>query len=172
MALHEQIERAFREQIRSGRLPPNTCVPSTRALAATLGVSRGVVTEAYGQLAAEGYLTTRQGAPVRVASVVQGVERPPPAVSLLERFPYHLHPGLPDLAGFPRESWTRSVRVALRDSPLDALSYGDPRGAPALREALAERLGRVRGCDADPFAAFCLNMIFSENRYPLFGIML
>ncbi len=149
MPLHEQIERSLREQIRSGRLPAATRVPSTRALATTLGVSRGVVTEAYGQLAAEGYLTTRQGAPVRVASIVQGVERPP-AVSLLERFPYHFHPGLPDLAGFPRESWMRSLRAALRDSPIDALAYGDPRGAPSLREALCEYLGRVRGCDADP----------------------
>ncbi len=149
LPLHEQIERALREQIRSGRLPANARVPSTRTLAATLGVSRGVVSEAYGQLAAEGYLTTRQGAPVRVARVVHGVTRPP-AGSLLRHFAYHFHPGLPDLAGFPREAWARSVRAGLRDSPLDALGYGDPRGVPALREALAEYLGRVRGADADP----------------------
>jgi GntR family transcriptional regulator/MocR family aminotransferase len=149
MPMHEQIERSLREQIRSGRLPAATRIPSTRALAAILGVSRGVVTEAYGQLAAEGYLATRQGAPVRVASVVHGVERPP-AVSLLERFSYHFHPALPDLAGLPRESWMRSLRTALRNSPVDALGYGDPRGVPSLREALSEYLGRVRGCDADP----------------------
>jgi GntR family transcriptional regulator / MocR family aminotransferase len=148
LPLHEQLERALREQIRSGRLPADARVPSTRALAASLGVSRGVVTEAYGQLAAEGYLTTRQGAPVRVARVVHGVTRAP-AASLLRHFSYHFHSGLPDLAGFPREAWMRSVRAGLRDSPLDALGYGDPRGVPALREALAEYLGRVRGCDAD-----------------------
>ncbi|MGC2374502.1 MAG: winged helix-turn-helix domain-containing protein, partial [Solirubrobacteraceae bacterium] len=67
LPLHEQIERSLREQIRSGRLPADVRLPSTRGLAAELGVSRGVVTEAYGQLAAEGYLTTSQGAPVRVA---------------------------------------------------------------------------------------------------------
>jgi GntR family transcriptional regulator/MocR family aminotransferase len=148
--LHEQIERSLREQIRSGRLPAATHLPSTRALAGALGLSRGVVTEAYGQLAAEGYLTTRQGAPVRVAAAVRAAASRPPARSLLESFAYHFHPGLPDLAGFPREQWLRSQRAALRDSPLDSLGYGDPRGVPALREALAGYLGRVRGADADP----------------------
>jgi GntR family transcriptional regulator/MocR family aminotransferase len=149
LPLHTQIERFLRERIRAGSLTANTRLPSTRALAETLGVSRGVVTEAYGQLAAEGYLSTRQGAPVRVAGVVHGVERPP-AGSLLPHYRYNFHPGLPDLAGFPREAWMRSVRAALRDSPLDALGYSDPRGDPSLRETLAEHLGRVRGCDADP----------------------
>jgi GntR family transcriptional regulator / MocR family aminotransferase len=74
----------------------------------------------------------------------------PPGRSLVESFAYNFHPGLPDLAGFPREAWLRSMRTALRDSPLDSLGYGDPRGAPALREALAGHLGRVRGADADP----------------------
>jgi GntR family transcriptional regulator/MocR family aminotransferase len=149
LPLHAQIERSLRERIRTGVLAADATLPSTRALAGTLGVSRGVVSEAYGQLAAEGYLTTRQGAPVRVARVVHAVERPP-AGSLLHQYAYNFHPGLPDLAGFPREAWMRSVRAALRDSPLDTLGYGDPPGAPALRETLAEHLGRVRGCDADP----------------------
>jgi GntR family transcriptional regulator/MocR family aminotransferase len=149
LPLHVQIERSLRGRIRAGALAADARLPSTRALASTLGVSRGVVSEAYGQLAAEGYLTTRQGAPVRVARVVHAVERPP-AGSLLRHYAYNFHPGLPDLAGFPREAWMRSVRAALRDSPLDALGYGDPRGAPTAREALAEHLGRVRGCDADP----------------------
>jgi GntR family transcriptional regulator/MocR family aminotransferase len=150
LALHEQIERSLREQIRSGRLPGETRLPSTRGLARELRVSRGVVTEAYGQLAAEGYLTTSQGAPVRVAKAVRASSVRPPARSLLQSFAYHFHPGLPDLLDFPREAWLRSLRAALRDSPLDSLGYGDPRGLPALREALAGYLGRVRGADADP----------------------
>jgi GntR family transcriptional regulator / MocR family aminotransferase len=150
LALHEQIERALRERIRSGGLRGGTRLPSTRALARELGVSRGVVTEAYGQLAVEGYLAMRQGAPVRVATAVRTSGPRAPARSLLRSFPYHFHPGLPDLAGFPREAWLRSLRVALRDSPLAAVGYGDPRGAPALREALAAYLARVRGADADP----------------------
>jgi GntR family transcriptional regulator/MocR family aminotransferase len=150
LPLHEQLERALRERIRSGALASNTRLPSTRALASELRVSRGVVTEAYGQLAAEGYLTISQGAPVRVARAVRTASPRAPARSLLESFPYHFHPGLPDLAGFPREAWLRSLRSALRDSPLAATGYGDPRGVPELREALAGYLGRVRGVEADP----------------------
>ncbi len=148
--MHEQLERVLRERIRSGTLSSDTRLPSTRALAAELGVSRGVVTEAYGQLAAEGYLTISQGAPVRVARAVRAASPRAPARSLLESFPYHFHSGLPDLAGFPREAWLRSLRTALRDSPLSATGYGDPRGVPELREALADYLGRVRGAEADP----------------------
>lgn len=150
LPLHEQVERSLREQIRGGRLEAGSALPSTRGLAAELGVSRGVVTEAYGQLAAEGYLTTSQGAPVRVATAVRAAPARPPATSLAQSFAYDLRPGLPDLAGFPREQWLRSLRSAVRDSPLDALGYPDPRGAPELREALAGYLGRVRGADAEP----------------------
>lgn len=148
--LHEQLERSLREDIRSGRLPGGARMPSTRGLAGELGVSRGVVTEAYGQLAAEGYLSTRQGAPVRVATTVRTSIPRAPARSLLGNFAYHFHPGLPDLAGFPRDGWLRSLRTALRASPHGSLGYGDPRGVPELREALTDYLGRVRGTAADP----------------------
>ncbi len=150
LPLHEQLERALREDIRSGRLPACTRLPSTRGLAAELGISRGVVTEAYGQLGAEGYLETRQGAAVRVARAVRATVPRAPARSLLPSFPYHFHPGLPDLAGFPRDRWLRSLRAALGQSPLDAVGYGDPRGVPRLRETLADYLARARGTAADP----------------------
>jgi GntR family transcriptional regulator/MocR family aminotransferase len=109
-----------------------------------------VVTEAYGQLAAEGYLRTRQGAPVRVTRAVRPVDARPPAHSLLPTFRYHFHPGLPDLSGFPRDRWMRSLRAAWRQAPIDAVAYPDPRGVPALRQSLAEYLGRARGAAADP----------------------
>jgi GntR family transcriptional regulator/MocR family aminotransferase len=150
LSLHEQIERSLREGIRCGRLPAGMRMPSTRGLASELGISRGVVTEAYGQLAAEGYLTTSQGAPVRVAKMVRPPAQRGSARSLLPSFPYHFHPGLPDLASFPRDRWLRSVRAALRESPLATVGYGDPRGAPELREALADYLGRARGAACDP----------------------
>ena len=73
-----------------------------------------------------------------------------PAPSLLAEFAYDFSPGLPDLAGFPRDRWLRSLRSAWREAPLDAVGYGDPRGVPELREALADYLGRVRGAAADP----------------------
>ena len=148
--MYEQLEHTFREAIREGRLPAGTRLPSSRALAAELSISRGVVTSAYDQLAAEGYLETRQGAPVRVA---YGMRVHPPrghAPSLQAHFAYDFTPGLPDLAGFPRDRWLRSVRSAWRETALDAVGYGDPRGVPELREALAGYLARVRGAAADP----------------------
>jgi GntR family transcriptional regulator / MocR family aminotransferase len=150
LALHEQLERSIRDGVRSGRLAAGMRLPSTRGLAGELGVSRGVVTEAYCQLVAEGYLTTSQGAPVRVTRAIRATAPRAQARSLLPKFAYHFHPGLPDLASFPRDRWLRSLRTALRQSPLDAVGYGDPRGVPELREALGDYLGRVRGTASDP----------------------
>jgi len=150
LPLHEQVERSIRENIQAGRLAAGERLPSSRVLAKELGISRGVVTEAYGQLAAEGYLLTRQGAPVRVARTVRSSTARPPARSMLPSFPYHFHPGLPDLGGFPRDRWLRSLRAAWRQAPIDAVGYPDPRGVPALRQAIADYLGRVRGAAAEP----------------------
>lgn len=150
LPLHEQIERSIREGVQAGRLAAGARLPSSRALARELGISRGVVTEAYSQLVAEGYLQSRQGAPVRVARTVRTSGARPPARSMLPSFPYHFHPGLPDLAGFPRDRWLRSLRAAWRLAPIDAVGYPDPRGVPELRQALAVYLGRVRGAAAEP----------------------
>jgi GntR family transcriptional regulator/MocR family aminotransferase len=150
LPLHEQVERSIREGIQAGRLAAGAALPSSRTLAKELGISRGVVTEAYSQLAAEGYLLTRQGAAVRVARTVRTSAVRPAARSMLPSFPHHFHPGLPDLAGFPRDRWLRSLRAAWRQAPLDAVGYPDPRGVPALRQALADYLGRVRGAAAEP----------------------
>jgi GntR family transcriptional regulator/MocR family aminotransferase len=148
--LHEQLELKLREHVRSGRMAPGSRMPSSRALGSALGISRGVVLEAYAQLTAEGYLTASQGAPTRVASTTS-TERPPvPAGSLAPRFSYDFAPGTPDLAGFPREAWTRSLRVALRDAPFQALGRSDPRGVPELRNELMSYLGRVRGAAPEP----------------------
>lgn len=148
--LHEQIERSIREGVRSGRLTAGSRLPSTRGLATELGVSRGVVSEAYSQLAAEGYLLARQGAPVQVAATVRAAAQRAPSPSLRPNFTHRLDPSLPDLAGFPRDRWLRSLRAAWRQAPIDAVDYPDPRGVPSLRESLAGYLGRVRGAAADP----------------------
>ena len=65
--LHRQLEQGLREAIRDGRLRAATALPSSRAFAAQLGVSRGIVVEAYEQLVAEGYLASRPGGATRVA---------------------------------------------------------------------------------------------------------
>jgi GntR family transcriptional regulator/MocR family aminotransferase len=59
--LRAQLERELRAAIRTGRLRPGVQLPSTRGLARDLGLSRGLVVEAYDQLRAEGYLTAHQG---------------------------------------------------------------------------------------------------------------
>ena len=69
--MHAQLERELRAAVRGGRLAANTALPSTRSLAGQLGVSRGVVVEAYEQLVAEGYLVGRHGSATRVAAAVR-----------------------------------------------------------------------------------------------------
>ena len=148
--LHEQLEQALRDHIRRGGLVAGVRLPSSRALARQLQISRGVVVEAYAQLTAEGYLLSGQGAPTRVAPAASAERPPVPATSLEPRRPYDLAPDLPDLSGFPRERWLRSVRSALRDAPFAALGSPDLRGTPELRNELMAYLGRVRGAAPEP----------------------
>ncbi|WP_245592479.1 PLP-dependent aminotransferase family protein [Actinomadura rifamycini] len=61
-----------------------------------------------------------------------------------------LSPGLPDLTAFPRAAWLRAERAVLATLPASGLGYGDPRGAPELRTAVASWLARNRGVRADP----------------------
>src|SRR5260370_32446936 len=67
--LRAQLEASLREAIRDGRLRAGERLPSSRELARALGVSRGMVQDCYGQLLAEGYLTSRTGAATRVAGI-------------------------------------------------------------------------------------------------------
>jgi GntR family transcriptional regulator/MocR family aminotransferase len=149
--LGAQIEDQLRRAIRDGSLKTGSRVPSTRDLARQLDVSRRVVVDAYSQLAAEGYLVLRQGARPKVseAAVPSEVSSSEPAVApAVPRF--DLRPRAPDVSSFPRAAWLRSLRQALAEIADPDLLYGDPRGVEALRSALAEYLGRVRGVVADP----------------------
>src|SRR4029077_289270 len=78
-ALRVQLEEQLRAGVRSGRLHAGTALPSTRALAAELGVARGVGVEAYGQRVAEGFLVARRGSATRVARVAPAAPAPAPA---------------------------------------------------------------------------------------------
>jgi GntR family transcriptional regulator / MocR family aminotransferase len=149
-SLRTQIERELRDQVRSGRLHAGTALPSSRALARQLGVSRGVVVEAYAQLAAEGYLSARQGAPTRVAAVAAAERPATPATAAPAPPRYDLRPSTPDLAAFPRRTWLAAERRALAALPHARLDYPDMQGAPELRAALAAYLGRARGVVAVP----------------------
>ncbi|HEY4569062.1 MAG TPA: GntR family transcriptional regulator, partial [Kribbella sp.] len=109
--LHQQLESGIRTRIRGGLLRADTVMPSTRALAQDLGLSRGVVVEAYQQLVAEGYLVSRTGGYTQVASSAAGLQASkvtalepggPPRID----FKY----SKPDVSQFPRAAWLRSIR--------------------------------------------------------------
>ncbi|WUH95335.1 PLP-dependent aminotransferase family protein [Streptomyces sp. NBC_00433] len=146
------LQAGLREAVRVGRLGAGTQLPSSRELAADLGVSRGMVTDAYAQLTAEGYLTSRQGAGTWVADVRQGPVSPPAGAFAADDRggPDDLRPGLPDLALFPRAAWSAAHRRVMTALPHRAFGYPDPRGLPELRAALAALLGRRRGVAAEP----------------------
>ena len=149
--LTAQLEGALRDAIRTGRLGSDERLPSSRALARELGVSRGLVQECYAQLHAEGFLTTRTGSGTRVSAGAQQAPVPVPVAKAPVRGPaIDFRPGQPDLASFPRQDWMWAMREVSRTAPADALGYGDPRGDRVLREVLAGYLRRVRGAVADP----------------------
>ena len=150
VTLGAQIEEQLRRAIRTGALRPGTTVPSTRDLARQVGVSRRIVVDAYAQLAAEGYLLLRQGARPRVSETSPTAGEPAADEPQVASVRYDFRPSVPDVSTFPRQAWLRSLREALAVMSDADLGYGDPRGVDALRAALADYLGRVRGVVAEP----------------------
>jgi GntR family transcriptional regulator / MocR family aminotransferase len=167
---------AIRAAIIDGRLQAGAPLPATRLLAGDLGVSRGVIVEAYQRLADEGLVSARPGAGTRVLGVSRRApgpgparpgsaevrpgparpgpaERPEPAVlpqPWRARAEIDLSPGVPDLSGFPRAAWLRAEKLVLEQASVTDLGYGDPRGSRWLRTQLAGWLARTRGLRADP----------------------
>src|SRR5918999_66575 len=140
--LRAQLEDQLRDAVRAGRLGPGAALPSSRALARELSVSRGVVVEVYAQLAAEGYLVARQGAPTRVSEAASPGPGATPAAAA-ERPPrYDFRTGRPDVSLFPRGAWLASLRRALRDE-----AAGDPVGAVMITPAHQFPLGVVLAPD-------------------------
>jgi GntR family transcriptional regulator/MocR family aminotransferase len=148
---------AIRDAIRSGRLAPGIQLPSSRVLAADLGVARNTVASAYGELIAEGWLTSQHGSGTlvaqRAAEVVPSVASPAKRRTQ-RRLDHDFRPGHPDLASFPRTEWSRAVKRALDAAPSEAFGYTDPHGRPELRSALAQYLARARGVRARPCNIF------------------
>lgn len=154
--LRRRLRNSLHDAIRSGRLPPGSRLPSSRVLAADLGVSRGVVIEAYAQLSAEGFLISRSGSGTVVADtggrpigrIRSGPEpKATPQPSVIE---IDLRPGPPDLATFPRSTWAKATREVLRSVADADLGYVAPWGVEALRGQLSEYLARVRGVTTEP----------------------
>jgi GntR family transcriptional regulator / MocR family aminotransferase len=167
VSLQKQLIERLQEAILTGRLPAGALLPSSRLLAAELGVSRNTVVIAYDHLTAEGYvLANRKGTHVTSLSspAVQAEREHDVAaaeVSFAARLaPFAairpqaegaavLTPGTPALDRFPVGAWRRSLERAMDRALPNALGYGAPAGEPVLREAIAAHLRIARGVRCD-----------------------
>jgi len=154
--LHRQIYQRLRQAILDGRLRPGQPVPSTRALAVELDVSRLPVLSAYDQLRHEGYLQGRVGSGTFVSTELPDdrLHAPPLADAARRRS----HPpsaqddgglgpfrtNLPALDLFPHSAWARLVARHAHQLTHAHMAYGDPVGLLPLREAVAAHLRAAR----------------------------
>ena len=158
-----QIVSQLRTAMTDGRLAAGERLPSTRALAATLGISRTVVTGAYAQLFAEGWIEGRHGSGTYVADGAGRAGTEDGAVRAAHapagRWPLalegtgaggpviELRPGIPWVAGIDRAAWRRAWRIAGAEVPSAA---PEPQGSAALRGALTGYLRRSRAVRCAP----------------------
>ncbi|MGH7512559.1 MAG: PLP-dependent aminotransferase family protein [Gemmatimonadales bacterium] len=165
--LHRQIYEGYRRAILDGRIRAGQRVPSTRALAEDLGVSRLPVLAAYDQLLHEGYLVARPGSGTFVSDAVPDdllrppapVSRPRPVRAASRPAPRARDYGglgpfrvsLPALDQFPHATWARMVARHAHALSHAQMAYSDPAGTTALRVAVADHLRTARGvrCEAD-----------------------
>jgi GntR family transcriptional regulator / MocR family aminotransferase len=178
--LGQQVYQSLRQAILSGAAGPGARLPSTRALARDLGVSRNTVLLAYDQLLAEGYLAGRRGSGSYVASALPGprltsgeaTRRASPRATGRPRLsaygrrvaalgdvpppqasghlPYDFRYGVPAVDDLPHRQWRRLVGRVVRDASPASMAYGPTMGQAPLRAALAAYLRRVRGVVCDP----------------------
>ncbi|RKR73148.1 PLP-dependent aminotransferase family protein [Frondihabitans australicus] len=146
----------IRARIHDGSLREGDLVPSTRALAAELGVSRGTVVAAYEQLDGEGYLRAAPGAGTRVLAApaaAPATREPsgPDAVSgaaavEVPAFRIDLSPGVPNVRAISERDWRSAWRHAAAQ-PFEN-RFSPAAGTPELRRAVAAQLSVSRGVDA------------------------
>lgn len=169
--LYVQLYDGLRETILEGRLKPSIRLPSTRDMAAGLGISRNTVMSAYEQLQAEGYLEGRVGFGTRVSSSLPDdllqvrtreanehgsrsgrelsrrgtlLTGTPPTISDYQDRPRAFQPGLPALEAFPSKVWRNLHNKVWRQPPQELLGYGDPAGYGPLRQAISDHLCATR----------------------------
>jgi GntR family transcriptional regulator/MocR family aminotransferase len=148
--LRSALERTLRDAIVSGALKPGVRLPASRMLARDLGVSRGVVSDAYDQLGSQGFVISRpRRAPV-VAAVMRSDRGPRPPAPAPDTARFGLTPTSPDVTLFPLARWLTASQRATRAAGVAALGYRSSRGEAELCEVLADHLGRTRGVIADP----------------------
>jgi GntR family transcriptional regulator/MocR family aminotransferase len=170
--LHVQLAAQIKAAVLSGRLPAKTRLPSSRALAADLKISRNTVLTALDQLKAEGYLEAVRGsgtivAPIALQELARSQSRPagePHGHRLAPRWDeplakYHpssldrprpFQPGIPDLGAFPAELWSASLRRVSRRTDLETAGYEQMSGHPRFRKVLCDYLTQARGVVAQP----------------------
>ncbi len=155
---YRQLVEQLRARILDGSLPGGTRLASTRELAETLAVARGIVLEAVDQLKMEGYLRTERGSGtfVRHALVWNGSSAPPSIAPSRDvppsraDAPLSFAPGLPDLSLFPRRQWIKCYQEAVEYASLDDLSYNRPSGRWDLRQSIARHLLETKGIRVGP----------------------
>ncbi len=155
LPLYDYLYRCIKEDILAGRLKPGERLPSKRSLARHLEVGVVTVENAYAQLAAEGYLYSREKRGYYVSKLE--IQRPVPSPT------YHQTETLPqrswllDLknpgagtAGFPFSVWARLMRQVLSEQGTELLRFIPYNGALELRQAISNYLYQFRGVSASP----------------------
>ena len=149
--LYESLYRCIREDILTGKLSPGEKLPSKRALAAHLEVSKVTVEGAYSQLLAEGYLRSEE----KVGYFVESTHRrpaahiPAPVREAPPKWELDLTANAP-ATGFPFSVWMRLQRQVMLDYGDRLLMPLPPQGYPELRSAIADHLLQFRGMQVDP----------------------
>jgi GntR family transcriptional regulator/MocR family aminotransferase len=147
--LARQVATSVRNQVLAGSLPVGLRLPSTRALARDLSVSRSVTEQAYDQLTAEGWLEGRRGSGTYVAAGAAPRQRHRPSRSpRTDDRLLSLDTGTPWIDSRHRAAWRRAWRDVSAASPPSG--YDDPAGLADLRGELAAHLARTRGLTCSP----------------------
>ncbi|MFG1927673.1 PLP-dependent aminotransferase family protein [Cryptosporangium sp. NPDC048952] len=170
--LYRQLRASLEQDILAGRLGAESRLPSSRELAASLGISRNTVVTAYQELIAEGYVTPLARSGLAVNAELRQVL--PPAENRFDwdarlapildadlpishrprdwqRYRYPFLSGQPSSDLFPQRAWQRALRAALEgDSFWPSLSDLGDADDPLLVEALCRHILPARGIDADP----------------------
>ena len=150
--LYEALYRCIRGDILSGNLKPGEKLPSKRALAEHLEVSKITVETAYSQLLSEGYICSRE----KVGYFVEEVEHPLPVLPNSIPDPREIcNEAVLDLTGggteqFPFSVWMKLQREVMLDYGEKLLLPMPSTGIPELKTAIAEHLASFRGMHVDP----------------------
>lgn len=166
LSLERQLLEQMRRAILAGEVKAGRRLPSTRALAVALGISRNIVVAVYDELSVEGYIVQRHGSGTYVSDGLSPPLRTsppapantprwlpsalsPPTYFTLDPEMIVFQPGVPLISPLPLSIWRSAWRKVTAELP--PASYGLATGDPLLRGAIAAYLGQSRGivCGAD-----------------------